>query len=260
MFLVFKIPNGILLYILLLILLSAMTSAFALSVVPEIEVKIAIIIDDCYGTAAGMEEMLKVPAPLTLAFLPYGENNLSIIEKANTLGHEVFVHLPMEPNKGKASWLGPDPIVVNLSDDEIKSRTRKAIEHVPYAIGINNHMGSKATSDDRVMLAVMEVVKEKDLIFVDSKTSPNSKIPSTAVECGVTYFERDVFLEHTGRDKESIKKQIRLLINKAIKEGKAIAIGHVGVEGGKVTAEAISEMLTEISRKGIMIVKVSQLK
>ncbi|MCC5910139.1 MAG: divergent polysaccharide deacetylase family protein [Clostridiaceae bacterium] len=220
--------------------------------------RVAIIIDDFGNSGDGTKEMLAIPRPLTCAvipFLPYTKEDATLAHEG---GHEVIIHVPMEPHVGNPKWLGEKGITTMLSTEEIKNIIREAIEEVPYAVGINNHMGSKVTEDKRIISAIIEILKEKNMYIVDSKTSTNSIVRQTAEEYKIPILERNVFLDNE-KNVESIKKQIKILGELAIKHGTAIAIGHVGPEGGKVTAEAIKEMIPILEEMGVEIVPASKL-
>lgn len=135
-----------------------------------------------------------------------------------------------------------------MESDDVKCILYDALEEVEYAVGINNHMGSKATQDKRIMKSILEVAKEKKLFFVDSKTSPKSVVLETAKELGVPCLCRDVFLDGT-KDVNHIRKQVLKLGDVALEKGYAIGIGHVGIEGGKPTAEAIASAYPTLKRK-----------
>ena len=119
-------------------------------------------------------------------------------------------------------------------------------------------MGSKASSEEGIVSAILDVIKEKNLYFVDSRTADHPIGKKISDEQGVLCYDRDVFLDGQ-QPKSFIIKRLREAGNVAIKRGYAVAIGHVGIEGGKVTAEAISEMLSEFNEKGIRLVFVSEL-
>ncbi|RDV83457.1 divergent polysaccharide deacetylase family protein [Ammonifex thiophilus] len=221
--------------------------------------RVAIVIDDFAGPSEkkGTQEFLSLNKPLTFAVLPNYPLSAPTAREAVKAGFEVLVHLPMEPLKGNPSWLGPGAIYVNLSDEEIERRVERAIASVPGAVGMNNHMGSRATADPRVMRAVLKVAKRHNLFFLDSKTTNKSVIPQIAEELGVPYAEDGLFLDAVN-DVEHIKKQLHKLAQLALKNGSAIAIGHVGVTGPN-TVRAIKEMLPEFERLGIDLVYVSTL-
>lgn len=200
---------------------------------------VAIVIDDFGNRMGGTEQMMNLPFPITVAVMPFLATSEQDAEEAYYKGHEVIVHMPMEPFTGRKSWLGPGAITCDLSDQEIQDRVRSAIDHVPHAVGISNHMGSKATSDERVMRNVLAVCKERNLYFLDSHTNYRSIAGRTARDMGVASTDNELFLDDV-KESAAIGKQLRKLGELVDKHGTAIAIGHVGA-GGKKTAEAVKQ-------------------
>lgn len=223
-----------------------------------INAKASIIIDDFGNQNGGALEMLALNIPLTCAVIPFLEESGYYSELAYEAGHEVIVHLPMEPHFGNAKWLGERGITSKLSTEAIKEIVRDAIDSVPHAVGLNNHMGSKATEDRRIVEAIVQVLKEKEMFIIDSKTSMNSVIREVAEMNGVKVLERSVFLDNE-KSITQIKKQLRILAKLAKETEMAVAIGHVGPEGGTITAQSIREMQAEIEEMGVTFVKVSDL-
>jgi len=225
---------------------------------PPLTAKLAIIIDDIGSTDSGLDKMLAIKEHLTFAVMPFLENTEKDAISAYENGIEVIVHLPMEANGGKISWVGPKPIMSGMTGDEIKKLTAEAISNVPYAVGANIHMGSRASSDKSVMSAVLDVLKEKNMYFVDSRTTKHPIGKEVADEQGVLCYDRDVFLDGK-QPKSFVVRRLKQAGDVALKKGFAVAIGHAGIEGGDVTAEAITEMLPEFEEKNIQLVFVSEL-
>lgn len=221
------------------------------------QLKAAIIIDDFGGGTGGVRDFLEGDIPITAAVMPFTEKSKEHAEWAHKNGFEVIVHLPMEPKRGKRSWLGPKPITADLSPDEVRTRVEEAIKSVPYAVGLNNHMGSLAVENESIVRAIVEVAKEKGLYIIDSGTSAQSKFPKVAEELGVPLLKRDVFLDDISSSSHVRKQMIRLAKVTEIK-GKGIAIGHVGISG-KVCSTGIFESLDEFNKRQIKIVPVSEL-
>lgn len=219
---------------------------------------VVLIIDDFGNKGSGTNEMLNLGVPITAAVMPFMPFSRADAKAANDADLEVILHLSMEPNQGKKEWLGPRGITCDLDSNDVKCIIYDALDEIQYAVGINNHMGSKATQDKRIMQSILEVAKEKELFFVDSKTSPKSVVSETAKKLGVPCFSRDVFLDGT-KDVNHIRKQVLKLGDVALKKGYAIGIGHVGVEGGKPTAQAIASAYPILAKKGIRFITISQL-
>ncbi|WP_102275914.1 divergent polysaccharide deacetylase family protein [Cytobacillus massiliigabonensis] len=196
----------------------------------QIKRELAIVIDDLGNNMLGTEEILELPITLTAAIMPFMPSTKADAEMAKRNGHEVIVHLPMEPKKGKKSWLGPGAITTDLSDEEIRKRVVAAIKDVPHATGMNHHMGSKATENERVMRIVLEVCKEYGFFYLDSKTTANSVVWKIANQLNIPYLENNLFFDDVYTTRH-VTKQANLLAGKLNKSEQIIAIGHVGVSG-----------------------------
>lgn len=220
--------------------------------------KLAIIIDDFGESRDGVKEMMAIDKPLTFAVMPFLTHSTEDAENAFKNSHEVIIHLAMEPIRGKPSWLGPKPIMDNSTDEVITKIVNDAFESVPHAVGANIHMGSKASANEKVMNSVLNVIGAHKCYFVDSKTSEIRPSLRLANEKGIPCFENNFFLDST-QSKERIRSQFIKAANYAIEHEKAIAIGHVGADGGVVTAQVIREMLPTLDEKGIELVYVSDL-
>jgi|GEM_PF-423500 len=209
--------------------------------------QIAIVIDDFGNNMDGTAEMFKLPIKFTAAVMPFLPTTQRDAQMAHEHGDEVIVHLPMEPVRGKKSWLGPGSITTDLSDEEIRKRVNAAIDDVPYAIGINNHMGSKATADERVMHIVLDVCKKRGLVVLDSRTSHKSVVGKLAEQKGIRHADNDLFFDDQYTYQHISKQMVKLkkLLNR---QEQTIAIGHVGPPGKK-TAQVIREAIPAIEQE-----------
>lgn len=215
---------------------------------------LAFIIDDVgYRSAASTMEFVRLPQALTLAVLPGQRTGAEVAQKAIEAGKDVIVHLPMEPS-GVATGLEPNTIMTSMSDGVIRDLTMRHIDSVPGVIGVNNHMGSKATEDARVMRVVLGVLRERGLFFIDSRTSSNTIAESTAQETGVLSGRRHVFLDNDHTTPKIIQ-EIRNAAALAAREGNAIAIGHDRSE----TYAAMAQALPRLEEEGYRICPVSEL-
>lgn len=218
----------------------------------------AIIIDDFGGDVKGVDSFLSGSIPITVAIMPFMEHSTEQAERAHQAGLEVMIHMPMEPQKGKASWLGPNAITSDLSNKEVRKRIVEAIKNVPHAKGINNHMGSKIVEDERIIKVIFEVAKEHNLYVVDSGTSATSVMPKIAKELDIPHATRSIFLDNTFSSQQHVYKQMTFLLNLAKRNKKAIAIGHVGIKGHETFA-GIEDALTIFSKEKVDIVPLSHL-
>lgn len=213
--------------------------------------ELAIVIDDLGNNMEGTEEILNLPATLTVAVMPFMPTTAEDAENAFKNGHEVIIHMPMEPKRGKRSWLGPGAITTDLTDEEIRKRVEEAVKSVPHAVGMNHHMGSKATESERVMKIVLEVCKENGLYYLDSKTTGKSVISKLATEMQVPYVENDIFFDEIYTTRH-ITKQANRLAEKIVKAEQLIAIGHVGITGTK-TAAVLKEYIPVYEKKAKIV-------
>ncbi len=223
----------------------------------ERQAKIAVVIDDLGQNYPGTAEMMALPYPITFAIMPNLANTQQEASQAVKLGHQVIIHMPMAPENGKARWLGPGALLVGLPDEEVAQRIRVAINQLPEAVGLSNHTGSKITADRRTMQIVLQELKAKNLFILDSRTTDKTVIPELAQKMGLPYAERTVFLDNLNST-ASIKKQLDLLAVKALENGEAIGIGHVGVTGVAM-AKALQDRLPQLKAQGITVVPVSEL-
>ncbi|OCG26063.1 hypothetical protein A9G11_01695 [Gilliamella sp. wkB108] len=185
--------------------------------------KLAIVIDD-FGYHPKIEEQFILLSPnITVAVLPSSSNTANIATFAHDHGNDVMIHMPMAPISKQP--LEKDTLFPYMSEQKVKHIIAKAVKHVPYAIGINNHMGSLMTSNLNGMQHVMKALSHYSLFFLDSKTVAKSQVKKAASFYNIPLVTRDVFLDYE-RKESAIARQIDLAIAIARKKGYAIAIGH----------------------------------
>lgn len=197
---------------------------------------LAIVIDDMGINQSRTKDILSLQAPLTSSFLTYGKNLDSLLKTAVAAGHEVILHAPMEP-KVKAN-LAPDTLKTEMDDDTIESMFLEMISKFDSVNikGVNNHMGSLFTQDMEKLDVIMKILKQKNMFFLDSKTTSESKARSAAQKEGVSYAARDVFLDNENNF-EYISKQLEKAEKTALKKGFSVAICHPKSETYKVLKE-----------------------
>lgn len=261
-FVVFRLNDIVFLIIVLSV--SITTIIITLSMIvrasSENSAKLAIIIDDFGLARDGVDIMLSIDEKLTCAVMPLLQHSKSDMNRAIENGHEVIIHIPLQYSyQDNQNWVGKNVVKITHSNDEIRNSIIRFVNNLPKAVGANIHMGSLGSTDKRVMKTIMETLDERGLYFLDSKTNKKSVCRPVAKEVGINFGENDVFLEANGRDRESIKSQLFRAAKIAKKTGKAFAIGHVGAEGGKVTAEVIKDNVKEIVDMGVELVYVSEL-
>ena len=198
----------------------------ALIVDKEETSSIVLVIDDFgYRNDAISDGFLNLPIPITCAVLPGHKQSSPVAKKAVSAGKEVIIHMPMQSS---VASLGEDEfkLKVGMTSQEIEWRLNEALKEIPEALGINNHQGSKATADGKVMAVVASVLKNKDKFFLDSRTSSKTVGESTMRSVGVLTARRHVFLDND-LSVEKISNQFDELVRISKKKGVAIGIGHV---------------------------------
>lgn len=219
--------------------------------VPEIR-RAAIIIDDLGQDLGAAQKLLALPYPITFSVLPYLAHSESTAEEAHRAGREVMLHLPMEPDSPAKP--GPGEIRVGMRPAEVARIIDEDLGSVPHVVGANNHMGSRATTDARLMAAVIRVLADRRLFFIDSRTTPASVALDLARREGLPTFYRSVFLDDT----ETVPYTLGQLqeFRRVIEEhGVALAIGHPYAS----TLAALALFLPELERDDIQLLPASQL-
>lgn len=215
--------------------------------------RIAVVIDDWGYEWEMAEAFIGFPEPLTVAVLPFLPYSQDHAVQAAGAGHQVILHMPMEA-QNEAVDIGPGGIRTTMDDDEIAERVAAALAHIPGVSGLNNHMGSRATADQRLMDAVLDVIDEQQLFFLDSYTAATTIGHEVARERAVPYAVNQVFLDHVDTE-EHVRGQIARLVRLAEQRGHAIGIGHVRPN----TYAALVGMLPELRVAGIEFVPISEL-
>ena len=215
--------------------------------------ELALVIDDFGYTKEPIAAFAAINKPLTFAVLPYRTYSNEAAARGISSGHQVILHLPIEPLSA-AEQSEQITITVDMSDSDIQATVMNAVQSLPGIIGVNNHQGSRGTADKRVMRNVLSVLKSKNLVFLDSRTNSQSVAYDTARQLGVRTGENNIFLDNDN-DISAIKQQIRTAGEIAARRGTAIAIGHARMN----TAAAVKEMIPELEAAGIKLVFADQL-
>ena len=215
--------------------------------IPKIEIEedvrgnIVIIIDDFgYRDDNVSEGFLSLDADITFAIIPGHQNSKVFAAKADQNGYEVIVHMPMESTnetRGEKEY----KLTTSMTSDEIESKVEEVISEFPEAVGMNNHQGSKATSDKRIMNIVGNVLKRHGKYFIDSRTSSETVAETTMRSRGVPTIRRHVFLDNENQ-KNKIREQLYKLADKAELKGLAVGIGHAKPNTLKVLKQEIPRL------------------
>lgn len=216
---------------------------------------IAIIIDDIGNNLAAGQRVINSKLPFTCSILPARPHSISLARLAHKNGKEVMLHLPMQASKSER--LGHGGLTSSMSKQEFTRVVDISIDAIPYAQGINNHMGSLLTTNSDYMEWLMQTIanREEDLFFVDSKTTAHTVAADTARNYHIPSVRRDVFLDSIAHDQTFVRQQIQVLLNTAKQQGYALAIGHPH----KTTMAVLEQELSKLDNEDVEFVSVNQL-
>lgn len=212
--------------------------------------KVVIVIDDMGVDRGRSAQTVALPGPLTLSYLPYGQNLPAQTAEAHHRGHELMVHMPMQPSLPMDP--GPDALTMALSPDEVQRRVRSNLSKFEGYVGINNHMGSRFTTWEAGMTPVIAELRARGLLWLDSRTSAQSVGTAIARKMAVPNIDRDVFLDDDP-SLEGVRKQLHHLETVALRTGKGVAIGHPKDN----TIAALKEWLPTLAAKGLVLVPIT---
>jgi hypothetical protein len=190
---------------------------------PARQTRIALVIDDLGRSLEDVDTLERLGVPLTYAVLPFEDHTGEVVAALRRHGEEVLCHLPMEPLHGQDP--GPGALRLGMSAEQLRTSTAAALEAVPGAAGVNNHMGSGLSADEPSMETILGVLAGRGLFFLDSRTSAQSVGYRVALRLGVPAAERQVFLD-TDESPAAIREQFARLLEVARSRGAAVAIGH----------------------------------
>ena len=215
--------------------------------------RIALIIDDIGFSFYRTRQFLDLEIPLTFSVLPRLKKSRDLAIEIHDRGHEVMLHQPMEPSNPEIDP-GPGALYLGFSGEKIARVLERNFESVPFAVGVNNHMGSRYTECRDDVNEVMKVINGDGLFFIDSLTTNRSTAFAAARRLHVPSACRNRFLDNNPVESD-IHVQLRRLIRCAFKYGHAIGIGHPYPE----TVRALSRFAGEFKKCGVSLVPVSKI-
>jgi len=193
---------------------------------PGVTPKIALVIDDMGESVAKARRLTDIfGSGCTLSILPQSSYSQETAQLAKKRGVDILLHLPMEPLSYPATDPGPGALFVDMDRSTIQAAVRRSLQALPGIIGVNNHMGSRFTADERCMRIVLRMLRERGLFFMDSLTNSKSLASEMASRMNVQTISRDIFIDNQ-RDVESILFQLQKAEQVARVHGQAVVIGH----------------------------------
>jgi polysaccharide deacetylase 2 family uncharacterized protein YibQ len=221
---------------------------------PDARGRLAILLDDGGQKLDLVAAAAALPAEVGFAILPFLPKSAETATALYDAGHEIWLHLPMEPENYPANDPGPGAVLMAMNSDDLRTTIHSAINNIPHAVGVNNHMGSKATADLKTMTWIMQELKSRGMAFIDSRTTVHTVAEEAARAQGVPTNRRHVFLDNE-RSAAAIRTQLDEAVYRSRMEGEIIAIGHLD----KVTIEVLSEELPSLGKRGADLVNPTDL-
>lgn len=221
--------------------------------------RVAIVLDDWGYNSTDVPYLLEIKNPLTIAILPNLRYSKQIAEEARKNGYQVILHLPLESKGNEIPE--KDTLYCAMNKDEITRRLKLILKSIPEISGVNNHQGSRATEDAKMMRIVLSELKKEKLFFLDSFTTHKSVCSRLAKTIEIRYAKRDIFLDtpHFKLKEEElyayIQEQLYKLGEIARHRGYAIGIGH----DRRITLSVLRDVMPQLEKKGIRFVFLSEL-
>jgi len=221
---------------------------------------VAFVIDDWGYNKRNIDLALEIDRPLTISILPNLRYSKYVAQKFMKVNNvcDIILHLPLESKSNRAAERGT--IRSNMEQEMITTILEDEINSVPGLIGVSNHQGSKVSEDERTMKIVLGELKKRELFFLDSVTTSKSVCADIARDIKLRFAKRDIFLDLTDQadleDFESyIRGQVQELASVALKQGRAIGVGH----NKKITLKVLKDLIPDMEKKGIKIVPLKEL-
>ena len=217
------------------------------------EARLAIILDDLGNDRAAADGIFALPYPLTISVLPNRPHSIEIAEEAHRRGYELMLHLPMESvgsRKAESQELRP-----GMSEPQVSSMVNQFLQTVPNVAGVNNHQGSQSTADASLMNELMPVLRDRQLFYIDSRTTTATVAYDAARHAGVrSAFRNTPFLDDI-EEVSAVRKQLQHALRAAHEKGEVVAIGHPH----PATLAALADVLPEAKAQGVCLVFASDL-
>lgn len=214
----------------------------------------ALVIDDIGYDMVAVDALLSLNIPLTFGVLPHCPYSSASARRAHEAGHEVILHLPMEPLGHPETDPGEGALLVDMTKREMLNTLESNLRSVPHVSGVNNHMGSRFMEHEDKLIVVFRELKKRGYFFLDSLTSPTTKGKSAANTVSIDYITRDVFLDNS-RNKEETFKVLMELVYTNNRWTKLVVIGHPYPS----TLRALERALPHFAANGIETVPVSRI-
>jgi polysaccharide deacetylase 2 family uncharacterized protein YibQ len=185
---------------------------------------LVIVIDDLGENMQATRELLELGIPITFAIWPHARFARESALAAHAVGYVILIHQPMEALDATAKP-GPNPLRVGMPRERIEAIFRQNLARVPHAEGVNNHMGSRFTTQPEAVRLFCEMMADSGLFVLDSVTHPASVLYEEARTARIPVVRRDIFLDDRP-EKAAVLARLHEATRLALNGRQVIAIGH----------------------------------
>lgn len=224
------------------------------TVPPKKKGTLLFVFDDAGYNLVQLERFLQLPFPCTIAVLPGLQYSAEAAKRIRNAGKELILHQPMQALNLNMDP-GPGAIKQGMTPEQIRSIMKRNLDEVWPVVGFNNHEGSLITADRNSMQVVLEIARERDIYFLDSRTNAETVAPALAREMNMTIWERSVFLDNS-QDRLEIIESVRNGVHIAEKKGMAIMIGHIWSND---LADILVEMYPDLAAQGYSLSTIAKI-
>ncbi len=215
---------------------------------------LAIVIDDIGYDLSFVDDLLSLDIPITFGVLPHCPYSVQAARRAHQAGHEVILHMPMEPYEYPLRDPGEGALLVTMTDRELRDMVQTNLRAVPHITGVNNHMGSRFMEDKDKLVLLFTELHRQGLFFLDSRTTTRSMAQEAAETTGIPFISRDVFADNC-KNKDATVIVLKDAIENSQRWDSLVVIGHPY----ESTLQAIQRVLPALQERGIKPVHLSAL-
>lgn len=194
----------------------------------------------------------ELPADITLAFAPYGDDLQAQVDKARSEGHEVFLQVPMEPVGFPANNPGPKTLVGDAQDQENLDALRWHMSRFTGYAGLVNYQGSRFLSMPKPLKSMLTEVRNRGLYFLEDGSMALSSTEAAATAAKAKVQRAKVVID-ADPSPEAIIAALTLLEEQATGTGLAVGTGS----GLEVTIDTVRDWARAAAERGIVLVPIS---
>ena len=215
--------------------------------------RVAVVISQLgLSSAATQAAIQRLPGQVTLSFSPYSKNLDNWVQLARAAGHEVLLSLPMEPVNTTANDPGPHALLTSLSENDNLNRLEWVLGRTTGYVGVTNEMGSRFTVSVNALRPVLQALKSRGLLFLDSRSNSDSLAAGVASDLEVPRAINDRFVDQEA-SRDAIGARLEEIEQRALRNGAAVAMAFPY----PITFDELEAWTRQLDSKGIALAPLS---